>query len=159
VELDSLDLRIIEELSKNARVKLSELSRKLAVPRTTISSRIEKMVKMGVIKSFTTMLDYSTLGYKFLAFVMIKVRRGTGKLTDQVSITKKIVEDINRSNSKLRIIESHIVTGEYDVLLKVIAKDWSELTKFLIEYLTKLSEIEHTNTMLVLTTVHEGMVL
>ncbi|RLE61532.1 MAG: hypothetical protein DRJ49_03435 [Thermoprotei archaeon] len=159
MELDSLDLRIIEELSKNARVKLSELSRKLAVPRTTISSRIEKMVKMGVIKSFTTMLDYSTLGYKFLAFVMIKVRRGTGKLTDQVSITKKIVEDINRSNSKLRIIESHIVTGEYDVLLKVIAKDWSELTKFLIEYLTKLSEIEHTNTMLVLTTVHEGMVL
>ncbi len=155
--MDKLNLNILKILQKNAKISLVKLSEILKAPRTTLAYRIRELEERGIIKGYTVLLDPRDFGYKYTAFVLIKVKRGKiaeGR-SNQVTLIKKLISDTMTDDDMPWIEEAHIVTGEYDVLLKIRAKNWNNITKFLIEYLAKLEDIEHTNTMLVLTTVHE----
>lgn len=157
MELDEVDLRLLELLAENSRTSFAELSRELGIPRTTLIGRVEKLRREGVIKSFTLDLDFKRLGYKYLAFVLIKARRGMGSapLPSQVLLAERIHRGSAEREDLPWVEESHVITGEYDILLKIRARKWEDVTKFLIEFLAGFEEIEHTNTALVLTTVRE----
>ncbi|MCD6368402.1 MAG: Lrp/AsnC family transcriptional regulator [Thermoproteales archaeon] len=155
--LDKLDIRLLSELFKDSRTSFSKLSKILKVPRTTIINRVERLIKNGIVRKFTIIPGYQNLGYIFLAFVLVRVRRGGGVRVSstQVSLAKRILEESSMRENLPWVEEAHIITGEYDILLKVRAKNWEEISRFLIEYLAGLEEVEHTNTLLCLLTVDE----
>ncbi|MEM3371087.1 MAG: Lrp/AsnC ligand binding domain-containing protein, partial [Candidatus Korarchaeum sp.] len=55
------------------------------------------------------------------------------------------------------IEEAHIITGDYDVLLKVRARDMDELTRFLITELARHPDVERTHTLMVLKSPYSGL--
>ena len=154
LQLDELDMRIISCLLKNSRLPITSLSRLVKAPRTTVINRIERLRGVGVIEKYTVKLNYRLLGYNFLAFVLIKAKRGSGS-SSQVALARKIKEDSKRDPSLPWVQEAHVITGDYDILLKVRVRRWDELTNFLIKYLARLEEVEHSLTLLTLTTVYE----
>lgn len=157
MELDELDLKLLDLLVEDSRMSYAELSRRLGIPRTTLTWRVERLKRGGVIKSFTLNLDLKKLGYNYLAFVLIKAKRGTGStsLPSQVLLAERIHRGSIEREDLPWVEESHIITGEYDILLKIRARRWEDITRFLIDFLARFEEIEHTNTALVLTTVRE----
>jgi len=157
-DIDPLDKRILEELQKNCKITVAELARRLGKPRTTVNDRIQRLERKGVIKGYKAIVDPSKLGYKFLAFVMIKARRGISSegTSSQERLIRKIINDTNNDPSMPFIQEAHIITGAYDIILKVWAKKWDELTNFLIRYLSTMPEVEYTETFLVLLQVESG---
>ena len=65
VEIDDLDFQILKLLSKNSRTPTSEIAKKLKVTTDTVSNRMKKLIKMGVIGGFRIRLDFSKLGYNW----------------------------------------------------------------------------------------------
>lgn len=158
ITMDKLNLKIIKILQNNAKLSLVKLSEITKTPRTTLAYRIKELEENGIIKGYTILLNPKDFGYKYTAFVLIKVKRGklTNGKSNQVALVEKFLEETKKYDHMPWIEEAHIITGEYDILLKIRAKSWETITRFLIEYITKHEEVEHTNTILVLTTVHEN---
>ena len=65
VEYDNKDIRILVEISKNARVSLLDLSDKLKMSPELIGYRIKKLVKKGIIQGYRAMIDVNKMGYEF----------------------------------------------------------------------------------------------
>ena len=151
LELDELDKRILELLQQNCRIPISRLAEKLRRPRTTISERISRLEKEGYIIGYKAILNPHKIGYRYLAIIMVKVRRGPFHVSrNQVEIAKKIIEDCRSRDDLPYVEEAYIVTGAYDIALKVWIRSWNELSKFLIDYLASLEEIASTETFMVL---------
>ncbi|RLE82897.1 MAG: Lrp/AsnC family transcriptional regulator [Thermoprotei archaeon] len=159
IKLDKLDVEILRKLMTNSRTSVVKIARSIGAPRTTVIGRIERLVNQGIIRSFTVKIDHSKVGYNFLAFVLVRAKRGsfTRSVSAQVMLTRKVLEESKKKKDLPWVEEAHIITGEYDILFKVRAKNWDEITRFLIEFLAGMEEVEHTNTLLVLTTISEEM--
>jgi len=150
--MDGLDIEILSELVKDGRITVSDLAKKLGVPRTTLDSRMRKLVESGIIKRFTALIDYKKIGYQITAFVLVQIKRR--KPEQEKSNQEIFIEEIAKE-SEVRedlpwVEEAHIITGDYDVLLKVRARDMDELTRFLITELARHPDVERTHTMMVL---------
>jgi DNA-binding Lrp family transcriptional regulator len=89
--------------------------------------------------------------------VLVKVKRGglRGDKSNQEALAERIVSECASRKGLPWVEEAHIITGEYDLLLKVWAREWEELTNFLIKYMPEHSDVVQTHTMLVLKAVHQ----
>ncbi len=157
--MDELDARILDEIVKNGRVTLTELAKRVKAPRTTLTSRFRKLIDSGYIRGFTAILNFKKLGYNLTAFVLVQIRRGKpaqGKSNQEMFIDKITKESENRSDLPW-VEEAHIITGDYDILLKVRARNMDELTKFLITELAQHPDVEKTHTLMVLKSPYEGL--
>ncbi len=158
--MDELDVSILDELVRDGRITVSELSKKLGVPRTTLDSRIRRLMESGLIKGFTALLDHRRIGYQITAFVLVQIRRR--KPEQDRSNQEIFIEDIGRESGRRSdlpwVEEAHIITGDYDVLLKVRARDMDELTRFLITELARHPDVERTHTIMVLKSPYSGLV-
>lgn len=157
--MDELDKLILHELQRDGRASISDIAKRLKRPRTTIGERITRLEREGVIKGYKAIIDPSKLGYRFLAFVMLKVRRGAtleGR-SNQEALAQRILADTRKARDLPYVEEAHIVTGAYDIILKVWATKWEELTHFLIRYLASIGDVVSSETFLVLETFsHEN---
>ncbi|MCD6245088.1 MAG: Lrp/AsnC family transcriptional regulator [Candidatus Korarchaeota archaeon] len=157
--MDTLDARILNEIVRDGRITLTELSKRVKAPRTTLTSRFRKLIESGHVKGFTAILDYRKLGYQLTAFVLVQVKRGKpiqGK-SNQEAFVEKITSESERRFDLPWIEEAHIITGDFDILLKVRARSIDELTKFLIAELARYPDVERTHTLMVLKSPHEGL--
>ena len=152
--MDELDLAILRELQRDGRISVAEIARAVGKPRTTVAARLEKLVREGVVRGFRPLLDHAKLGYPLTAFVLMKVRRTrpvSGK-SNQLVLVEKLLEE---RLPGIWIEEAHIITGQYDVLLKLRAKSMDDLTRFLIVHLASHPDVVHTETCMALVTVGE----
>jgi DNA-binding Lrp family transcriptional regulator len=70
MKIDNLDLDIIKHLQQDARLSFRELGRKLGVPHTTVFTRAERLVDLGVIKNFSAILHPHDLGLQ-IGFIFV----------------------------------------------------------------------------------------
>jgi len=152
VLLDELDKKIIELLQRDARVKLTKLAEIMKKTRTTIMSRIEKLEQEKLILGYRAVLDMRKLGYNVLAFVLISAKRIapiSGRSSQEI-LVERIIRDTDERVDLPWIEEAHIITGSYDFILKVWARDMKQLSDFLIKYLPTHPEVAKTETLIVL---------
>jgi len=152
VKLDQLDLAILSILQTNCKATTAELAKLLGKPRTTIASRLDKLLSSGIIRSFRAILDYKKLGFSLTAFIFLTVKRG--EASNQVMLAEQIVDSC-KGNPSLWVEEVNIITGRYDIMMKIRVKSLEELTRFLIDFLPKFKDVERSETFLVLQTIEE----
>jgi len=139
--IDEVDRKILDILKKNARTPLKEISRELNLPITTVYYRLKRLEKEGIIDSYTIKINYEKLGYKVRAFILIKYDPLSG--ISQKDLLKKLKSFEN-------VEEAFIITGEYDILLKIISKDIEALSTFILDVLRNVKGVKETITMIVL---------
>ena len=126
MELDEIDQKILEFLSKNSRMSYSDLARHFGFSDVAIRKRVDKLVENKVIKDFTTVVDYGKLGKNVSAFIFFNTR------SDK---TQEIAEQLLQIEG---IYDVYISLGVYDIIAKAYCSDVAEL-KTLTE--SKLNEI------------------
>ena len=109
--LDDLDSRLILVLRAHPRVGMLEVARRLGVARGTVQARLEKLQARGVITGFGPELDPARMGYPVLAFVFLEIAQG--RLAEAVEALRVVPE----------VLEAHGVTGDQDLLCRVVARD------------------------------------
>jgi len=135
--MDDLDLRLIAELTKDARQSSAELSRKLNVNETTVRRRIQHLEEQGII-TFTTVLNPSKLGYNIIAIIALEVELG------QID---KISESL-ASCHNVRYVS--LCTGNHDLFIGAWFHSSRELTQFVKDYLAGVPGIRKSETFVIL---------
>jgi DNA-binding Lrp family transcriptional regulator len=110
-EIDELDVGLILTLRAHPRVGLLEVSRRLGVARGTVQARLEKLRARGAITGFGPELDPARMGYPVSAFVALEIVQG--RLEEAVEALRAVPE----------VLEVHGVTGDRDLMCRVVARD------------------------------------
>jgi DNA-binding Lrp family transcriptional regulator len=110
-EIDELDVRLILTLRANPRVGLLEVSRRLGVARGTVQARLEKLGARGVITGFGPEIDPAHMGYPVSAFVALEIVQG------------RLEEAVDALHAVPEVLEVHGVTGDRDLMCRVVARD------------------------------------
>lgn len=134
-ELDRTDLRILERLQSDARASNAELSEVANLSPPQCYRRVKRMEDAGYIERYVALLDPVRMGFGVTAFVSVTLGRGRRQ---DLQKFKEIVATIPE------ILECHVVTGEADYLLKVVAKDLQAFSTFLLERLMDHFEVVST---------------
>lgn len=138
--MDKIDIRIIRELSQNANITATELSKKLHFSVPAVNKRIRAMKKDGIIENFTIVTNNKKVGKPIVAFVLIVLK--------SVEHTETFFEYVEKD---FDILECYAITGEYDCLLKICATSVEDLDKKLL-MLKMHNGVMKSYTMLSLTT-------
>ncbi|MFH0987025.1 MAG: Lrp/AsnC family transcriptional regulator [Candidatus Micrarchaeota archaeon] len=141
-DVDSLDIKILMELNKDARFSYRKIAEKLRVATGTVQSRIKRMEKSGVIKNYHARFDFVKLGYTLPTLIGVSIRRG-----ENSSFIKKLEK--NKC-----IYGLYFVTGEYDLIIAANFKNINELNEFINKELGD-TLVEKSNTYLILKTLKE----
>ncbi len=144
--LDEKDSAILEELMKDSRKTTKAVARELDMPRATVHDRIVKMEQKKVILRYTAIPDFALLGLGVTAFILVQF--GPEKGLSQ----RDTAEDIAMLPG---IFEVHMISGEYDMLLKVRGSSMEEIGKLVIDRLRDVKGVARTLTCACFTTVKE----
>jgi DNA-binding Lrp family transcriptional regulator len=153
LKIDEMDLKIIRILQENAKTPAKEISLKIDSPITTIYSRIKRMEDSGIIRGYKPILNAEKLGKPTTAFVFISFiyrQPGVNETLDQ----KKIAEEISTFPE---VQEVHIISGDWDILIKIKAEDVAAVGDFVTEKLRKYYGISKTLTCMVFQSIKESL--
>jgi len=142
LKIDSIDERIVNELSKDSKMTLRRLAKKLGISAVTAMNRIKALEKEGIIRNYTIKVDYEKLGYG--THVIIEVKISKGKLFD---LEKKIANSPN-------VYAVYDSTGQFDATVIGRFKSTRAMDAFLKKIQT-FDFVEGTHTKLVLNTIKE----
>ena len=131
--LDEIDQEIIKQLQNNGRKSYWQIAKELELSVGTITKRVNKLQKEGIIKGFQLEPDYNKLGYTIETMIEIDVNGCIDY------IIKKYPNNII----------AHNTTGEYNTLILTQFKDTIELNMFL-KMLTEDGNVNKTYTQLIL---------
>ena len=147
--LDQKDIQLLNLLQDNCKLSLRELAQQVKLPITTTHTRIKRLERMGYIKEYKAVLNAKKLGFDVTAFILVSFSYDKGKLS-QRNIARKIA-------SFPEVQEVHIITGDWDIILKVKVRDVDELAKFVVDKLRNIEGVDKTLTCVVLDTAKESI--
>lgn len=145
-ELDETDKKILRTLQENCKQSSRQLSNKLGIPPTTIHQRIKKLEQRGVILGFQAVVDQKKIGLATTALVLLTFSSGDPKpKISQEEVADKIAKDPSVS-------EVHMLTGNYDMLVKVRGHDERTLGRDIVHKIRTFPGVDKTLTSMVIYT-------
>ena len=132
IKLDSKDKKILELLSQDARMSISEISKKSKIQRDSVAYRINKLEKLNVIKFYTTILNPLALGFPIYSYVHIKLHN-----LDE-SLEKQFVAFLVANPQVTYVVK---ISGEWDYDITIAARDLGNFDDVLKEIRYKFSKI------------------
>ena len=146
--LDETNKRLLHNLQKDGKQSISKLSDALGIGISAVHARMKSLKETGVVINYAAVVDPDRVGRGTLAFILVTVRyRVPGQkgvlsqreFCEQIAI-HPLVQGV------------HVLSGEYDVLLKVRAESIGEMNKFIVDFLRELPEVDKTLTMFAMDT-------
>lgn len=119
-QFDTLDLNILRMLSANARKPYLEIARECGVSGAAIHQRIQRLTANGVIQGAESLISPEAIGYETCAYVGIFLK-DPGQFASVVEELQKIPE----------VVECHYTTGQYDMFIKLFARNNDHLLDIL----------------------------
>ena len=129
LELDRIDLRILDHLQAHARASNLELAQAANLSAPQCHRRHKRLEEAGFIAAYATRLDAVRLGLTVTAFIHVSMERG------HIRELQKF-KDLLASLAEVQ--ECYSVTGDFDYVLKVVARDLPSLSRFLMDTLMRL---------------------
>jgi DNA-binding Lrp family transcriptional regulator len=116
--VDDLDSALLRLLAAEPRIGVLQASRRLGVARGTVQSRLDKLVRSGVVAGWGPELDPEALGYPVTAFLTLEIRQGTGH--DLVAGQLAEIAEV---------LEAYTITGAGDMWCRVVARSNADLQR------------------------------
>jgi len=148
MKIDELDVRILEELVREGRVRWSALAEKFGVSSPAIADRVRRLEAAGIIAGYSAQLSAEALGIDLTAFVSVTLEHPQFRQGFLAYV---------RSSSCVQ--SCHHVVGEGDFLLKVRCRSTAHLERVLTDDIKSLPGIAQTRTTISLSTVKDSAVL
>jgi Lrp/AsnC family transcriptional regulator, leucine-responsive regulatory protein len=152
-KLDEKDQAILVLIQEDSKLTAKQIAKKVNAPITTVFAKIKRMEEAGVIKQYRAILSPNKLNLGTAAFILASVSYTTTK-ADGIPISQRdVAEEIARFPE---VQEVHIVTGDYDLLVKLRAENVDAVGKFVVDKLRRIKGLEKTLTCMVFETVKES---
>jgi len=139
-ELDGIDYQILGLLQQNCKLSWGKIGEEVGLSAPSVIERVKKLEESGVILSYQAILDGRVLGLDVTAFI--------GLTISQPASIQAVEQEVTRIPE---VLESHHVTGDYTLLVKVKTRNTQSLEE-LIRQLRSIDGVARTVTMVVLST-------
>jgi len=136
-QLDRIDLRILDALSRDGRLPVTELATRVGLSKTPCQLRMKRLQEKGYIRGFRAVLDPVKLGRAHVAFVEIKLNDTRERALSAFNDAVLAVPEIE---------QCHMIAGSFDYLLKVRCKDIADYRRVLGEVISTLPHVANSST-------------
>lgn len=117
--IDKKDIEIISCLRKNSREKLKKIARTVGLPISTVYDRIRKMEELGVIKSYSCMIDPKKIDYSIKAKIFFKIPNESKKDFELIEIKSPVINSLAK-----------ITGGDWDYVAEGFFQDIDHLYNY-----------------------------
>lgn len=139
VKLDEIDRRILADLQEDGRITNVELARRVGISAPPCLRRVRALEEAGYIRGYHADITPELLGFGVTLFAMVG-------LENQAESDLTAFEERVRNWPMVR--ECHMLAGEIDYMLKIVAEDWDSYQQFLTQELTAAPNVAHVKTSL-----------
>lgn len=143
VKLDKIDRKILIDLQDDGRMTNVELADRAGISAPPCLRRVRALEDNKLILGYHANLNAQKLGFGVMAFTTIR-------LANQGDADQKAFEAAITKWDNVR--EAYLISGDYDYMLRIVARDWEEYQTFLTEKLTKLANVASVRTSLTMKT-------
>lgn len=143
LSMDAIDMRILSELQDDGRMTNVDLARKVGLTAPPCLRRVRALEDSGVIESYHAHLNPVALGYGITVFAMVSLK-------SQAEADLRAFETHVAQLPEVR--ECHMLNGEIDFILKVVARDLQAFQQFLTSHLTQAPHVVSVKTSLTIRT-------
>ena len=149
-DLDKVDRHILRLLQENGRMPFTELGERIGLSTTPCTERVRRLERDGFILGYHARLNPQQLEASLLVFVEISLAAKSGD----------IFEEFRRAALRLtHVLECHLVSGDFDYLIKARINEMSSYRKLLGDILLKLPHVRESKSYIVMEEVKEGLAL
>ena len=149
-DLDRIDRNILRHLQSDGRMSLTDLSERVGLSVTPCSDRVRRLERDGFITGYHARLDPHALGQQLLVFVEIRLAAKSGAIFDE----------FRREVRKLPwVLECHLVSGDFDYLIKARIPGMEAYRKLLGDMLLALPGARESRSYIVMEEVKETLEL
>ncbi len=127
VKLDRIDLKILRDLQDQGRITNVDLAKRAGISPPPCLRRVRALEETGCIRGYHADVDPESLGFGVMVFAHVG-------LHSQAENDLVAFEELIKSWPEVR--ECHMLAGETDFLLKIVATDWDSYQRFLTSRLT-----------------------
>ena len=135
-KIDNLDRKILEIIMRNARIASKDVAQECGVSRAAIHQRIQRMIDLNVITGSGYNVDPKILGYRTCTYIGVNLERG--------ALYREVVPELEKIPE---IVECHFTTGQYDIFVKLYARNNDHLLTILQDQIQALG-LARTETMI-----------
>ena len=139
--LGDQELKILKQLQENGRMPIVELAKATHMSESTCLRKTKSLEEQGVIKGYSAILDPELAGFGVTAFVQVSINQNNEAAFDRF---KTAVKD------HPMVLECYSLSGQYDHLMKVVARTNKEMSHFVLKTLRGFPEVRDAQTLFVL---------
>jgi Lrp/AsnC family leucine-responsive transcriptional regulator len=144
--LDRIDRRILECLQEDGRISNVALAKKVNLTPTPCLERVKRLEKDGYIRGYTALLDPELVEAGLLVFVEI----------DLLRTSPDVFREFRKKASQLpEVLDCHLVSGNFDYLIKARVNDMQEYRELLGEKILSLPGVSGSRSYVVMEEVKE----
>ncbi|MDG2532629.1 Lrp/AsnC family transcriptional regulator [Sphingomonas sp. HITSZ_GF] len=143
MRFDEIDVRILGLLQDNGRMTNVELAERVGLTAPPCLRRVRALEQQGAITGYHAALDPAALGYNLTVFAMVSLK-------SQAESDLRAFEQMMAEIPEVR--ECHMLNGEIDFILKIVAPDLQSFQHILTTRLTPAPNVEHVKTSLTIRT-------
>ncbi|MFY8129351.1 MAG: Lrp/AsnC family transcriptional regulator [Chitinophagaceae bacterium] len=147
---DDKDIAILRVLQQNAKASVKEIAQQVHLSTTPVHERIKRLEQEGIIRQYTTLLNHSKINKGLMVICYVSLKQHDKK--EGAKFIKSIL-------SFAEVIECYSISGEFDFMLKVVAKDMESYYDFHVNKLSQADNIGHVQSVFVMGVVKENPVL
>jgi len=152
---DSTDLELLRLLQIDSKMKIAELAKEVGKGIATVHARMKSLKERGIIRRYAAVIEPSKVGRETLAFILVTVRYrvpGRKGVLSQREFCKEIAVH--------PLVQGvHVVSGDYDVLLKIRTRNIDEMNQFIVDFLRQLPQVDKTHTLFAMDTYLDSLEL
>jgi Lrp/AsnC family leucine-responsive transcriptional regulator len=150
-KLDEKDLAILTLIQEDGKLTAKQIAKKTGVPLTTVFAKTKRMEEQGIIRGYRAIAAPEKLNAGTAAFILASVSYRT-KSDDTPVSQRAVAEEIAKFGE---VQEVHIITGDWDLLVKLRTESVEAVGKFVVDKLRLIKGLEKTLTCMVFETVKE----
>ena len=136
IKLDAQDHKILAELTRNARVPIAELARRVGLSKTPVAQRIRHLEQIGLITGYRAVLSPLKLGLTHVTYVEVSMSDTREAALQQFNTAVRAI---------LEIEECYMIAGGFDYLVKVRSRDIADFRRIMAEKISTLPHISNTS--------------
>ena len=144
--MDSIDLKLLALLQENGRMTNVELAQKVGLTAPPCLRRIRALEQSGIIRAYHADIDASKMGFSITVFAMVSLK-------SQAEADLRAFETYLHSIPEVR--ECHMLNGEIDFMLKIVARDLQSFQELLTSRLTSARNVNSVKTSLTIRTAKD----
>lgn len=148
--LDDKDIAILKVLQRNAKATISDIAKQVHLSGTPVHERIRRMEQQGVIKQYATLLDLAKIQKSLIVICYVSLKEHNKNAG---------LKFIKRIQELTEVVECYSISGEFDFMLKVIARDMESYYDFHVNKLSQAENVGHIQSVFVMGVVKDTHVV